>query len=53
MLTYSKIAENYSPEIIQRNPRAILVEYLQYELLDSIFKQKGSENLSFIGGYGY
>lgn len=50
MQTYIQIKEKYSPEIVQRNPRAVLVEYLQYELLDSIFKQKGSENLSFIGG---
>jgi predicted nucleotidyltransferase component of viral defense system len=28
----------------------MLVEYLQYECLDSIFKQKGAEELSFIGG---
>ncbi|MFH2062047.1 MAG: nucleotidyl transferase AbiEii/AbiGii toxin family protein [Candidatus Beckwithbacteria bacterium] len=27
-----------------------LVEYCQHELLDSIFKQKGSENFSFMGG---
>lgn len=50
MQTYIQIKEKYSPDIVQRNPRAVLVEYLQYELLDSIFKQKGSENLSFIGG---
>lgn len=50
MLTYSQIIEKYSPEIVQRNPRAVLVEYLQYEILDSLFKQKGSEHLSFIGG---
>jgi predicted nucleotidyltransferase component of viral defense system len=50
MQTYTQIKTGYSAEVIQRNPRAILVEYLQYEILDSIFKQKGSEKLSFIGG---
>jgi len=28
----------------------MLVEYLQHELLDSLYKQKGSELLSFMGG---
>lgn len=50
MQTFSQIKTKYSPEIIQRSPRAILVEYLQHEILDSIFKQKGSENLSFMSG---
>lgn len=50
MLTLSQIKENYSEEIFRKNPNAVLVEYLQYELLDSIFKQAGSEKLSFIGG---
>ena len=27
-----------------------LIEYCQHELLDSFFKQKGSENFSFVGG---
>lgn len=35
---------------MSRNPQGILVEYLQHELLDSIFKQKESGLLSFIGG---
>ena len=50
MLTYQQIIEKYPPDVVQRNPRAILVEYLQYEILDSLYKQKGSELLSFIGG---
>ena len=50
MQTYSQIKSKYSENVIRRNPEAILKEYLQYELLDSIFKQPGSENLSFIGG---
>lgn len=50
MLTYQQIIEKYPKDIVQRSPRAVLVEYLQYEILDSLFKQKGSEFLSFIGG---
>jgi predicted nucleotidyltransferase component of viral defense system len=50
MQTYLQIKSRYSEDVIRRNPEAILKEYLQYELLDSIFKQKGSEKLSFIGG---
>jgi len=50
MFTFNQIKKNYPEEVVQRNPRAILVEYLQVELLDSLYKQKGSENLSFIGG---
>jgi len=30
--------------------KSILVEYLQYEILDSLYKQKKSSQLSFIGG---
>ena len=50
MQTYLQVKSKYTDEIVKRNPEAILKEYLQYELLDSIYKQKGSENLSFIGG---
>lgn len=50
MLTYEQLKNYYSEELIKNNPKNVLVEYLQYELLDSIFKQKGSELLSFIGG---
>lgn len=50
MLTLTQIKEYYPAEVLARNPKAVLVEYLQYELLDSIFKQKGSEKLSFVGG---
>lgn len=50
MLTLEQIKKNYSEEVFRKNPKAVLVEYLQYELLDSIFKQKNSEKLSFIGG---
>ena len=50
MLTLNQIKEKYSEEIFRKNPNAVLVEYLQYELLDSMFKQAGSEKLSFVGG---
>ncbi|MEA2098313.1 MAG: nucleotidyl transferase AbiEii/AbiGii toxin family protein [Patescibacteria group bacterium] len=50
MLTFEQIKNEYPPEIIQRNPKAVLVEYLQYELLDSLYKQKNSEKLSFMDG---
>ncbi len=50
MLILDQIKKNYSEEIFRKNSKAVLVEYLQYELLDSIFKQKNSEKLSFIGG---
>jgi predicted nucleotidyltransferase component of viral defense system len=50
MLTIDQIKKAYSEEVFIKNPRAVLVEYLQHEILDSIYKQPGSENLSFIGG---
>jgi len=50
MLTFEQIKNSYRENEFSRNPRGALVEYLQYELLDSIFKQKNSEKLSFIGG---
>ena len=36
--------------MVKRNLRGILVEYLQYELLDSLYKLKEAAFLSFIGG---
>ena len=50
MLTFEQIANYFSPELVRANPKGILVEYLQHELLDSIYKEPGSEKLSFIGG---
>jgi len=50
MLTFDQIKKVYPEEVLIKNPRAVLVEYLQHEILDSIYKQPGSENLSFIGG---
>lgn len=50
MLTIDQIKNIYSENIFLKSPKAILVEYLQHEILDSIYKQKDSEKLSFIGG---
>ena len=50
MLTLEQIREYFPQQVVKRNPRGILVEYLQYELLDSLFKLKEAASLSFIGG---
>lgn len=50
MLTPDQIKNSFGEGVFAKNPRGALVEYLQYELLDSLFKQKESEKLSFIGG---
>ena len=47
MLTYDQLKNYYPKELIKNNPKNVLVEYLQFELLDSIFKQKGSQLLTF------
>ena len=51
MLTLKQIQDTY-PDIPNQDfyLRSILVEYIQHELLDSIFKQEKSDLLSFIGG---
>lgn len=49
MLTFQQLKKYYADSEIA-TPKSILVEYLQYEILDSIFKQKKSAELSFIGG---
>ena len=50
MLTFEQLKEYFPAEILRINPKGALVEYLQYEFLDSLFKQPGSEKLAFIGG---
>jgi len=50
MLTIDQIASYFPENVFRRNPEGALVEYLQYELLDSLFKNAGSAHLSFIGG---
>jgi predicted nucleotidyltransferase component of viral defense system len=49
MLTLEQIKEYYNGRALDF-PENILVEYLQYELLDSIYKNRKSVDLSFIGG---
>ena len=50
MLTLEQIRGYFPDQVVKRNQRGILVEYLQYELLDSLFKLKEAAFLSFIGG---
>ena len=50
MLTLEQLSGHFPPTLRQRNPRGMLVEYLQYELLDSLFKNSAAAALSFIGG---
>jgi len=50
MLTIDQISGSFPLPLQQRNPRGMLVEYLQYELLDSLFKNAAAAELSFIGG---
>jgi len=50
MLTIDQIKTSFPKGVFEKNPKAALVEYLQYELLDSVFQQTESEKLSFIGG---
>ncbi len=49
MLTFEQLRKYYSENAVA-SPKSMLVEYIQYELLDSIFKQEESQHLSFIGG---
>jgi len=50
MLTLSQVSQIYNSDIAEKYPKNILVEYLQCEILDSIFKEKESGQLSFMGG---
>lgn len=49
MLMFLQIKKMYSQAELS-NYRNVLVEYLQYEILDSIYKQKEAQKLSFMGG---
>jgi len=51
MLTIKQIKANY-PDMSDDKSflKNVIVEYIQYELLDTIYKQKKSEMLSFMGG---
>ena len=50
MLTIDQIASYFPGPLYKKNKQGALAEYLQYELLDSIFKNRDSADLSFIGG---
>jgi len=50
MLTIEQISGHFPLPLRRRNPRGMLVEYLQHELLDSLFKNASAAELSFIGG---
>lgn len=50
MLTLEQISGYFPQPLQQRNLRGMLVEYLHYELLDSLFKNNEAASLSFIGG---
>jgi predicted nucleotidyltransferase component of viral defense system len=50
VLTLDQLAGYFPLPMRQRNPHGMLVEYLQYELLDSLFKNSAAAALSFIGG---
>ncbi len=49
MLTFGQL-KRYYPDSVNIPSKNLLVEYLQYEILDSLYKQKESAYLSFIGG---
>ena len=50
MLTLKQIKEHFNEQLVKKNPKGIVVEYLQYELLDSLFKHREAASLCFIGG---
>lgn len=50
MLTLEQIKGYFEETLVKKNPKGILVEYLQHELLDSLFKNKEANSLCFIGG---
>ncbi|MFW5888106.1 MAG: nucleotidyl transferase AbiEii/AbiGii toxin family protein [Patescibacteria group bacterium] len=50
MFLIDQLKKYYSEEAFYHHAKFILLEYLQYELLDSLYKHEGSEKLSFIGG---
>jgi predicted nucleotidyltransferase component of viral defense system len=50
MLTLEQIKGYFEEQLVKKNPKGVVVEYLQHELLDSLFKIKEAASLSFIGG---
>lgn len=49
MLTFEQLKRYYPTDSVASS-KSMLVEYVQHEILDSVFKQKQSRHLSFIGG---
>ncbi len=49
MLTLEQIQAYFPDHVFRKNPQGALVEYLQYELLDSLFKEPNAAYLSFMG----
>jgi predicted nucleotidyltransferase component of viral defense system len=50
MLTLDQLTSYFPEDIFRKTPHGALVEYLQHELLDSLFKNPDARHLSFIGG---
>jgi len=50
VLTLEQITGYFPSPLRANNPQGMLVEYLQHELLDSLFKNQAAASLSFIGG---
>jgi predicted nucleotidyltransferase component of viral defense system len=50
MLTLKDLKKYYPENIYQNHLKGVLVEYVQCELLDSIFKFEQSSKISFMGG---
>jgi len=50
MLTIEQINGYFEEQLVKKNPKGVIVEYLQHELLDSLFKNKEAISLCFIGG---
>ncbi|TVR02180.1 MAG: hypothetical protein EA399_00570 [Desulfovibrionales bacterium] len=50
MLTIDQIRAYFPEPVFRQSPQAALVEYLQHELLDSLFKDAAAAHLCFIGG---
>ena len=52
MISMAQI-EQYYPEYLRGFKRNLLREYLQYKILDIIFKSTLAGQLSFIGRHGF
>lgn len=50
MLTLEQVNGYFEETLVKRNPKGVLVEYLQHEMLDSLYKSKDAASLCLIGG---